>query len=65
MKNGRIKEKYKRQETYALAMAWMKEAYKKDVINLEDLIQIEASIAEEVHPYWRILEPELRMLSKN
>ena len=58
------KEKHERQETYALALAIMKEAYREDVITLDELVQIEAIIAEKVHPYWRVSEIELRMLPK-
>ena len=58
------KEKHERQETYALALATMKEAYREDVITLDELVLFETMIAEKTHPYWRVSELELRMLPK-
>ncbi len=46
------------QENYAVAMAIMKEMKAKGIINKEDILFVEAKLAERFKPYWRYKEFE-------
>ena len=49
-------EKRKGQENYLVAMAILKEMEAKEIINKEDILFVEAKLAERFKPYWRYKE---------
>lgn len=53
-------EQRKRQEEYLVVMALAKEMKAEGIINMDDLLKVEAVFAEKYKPYMRYMDFELK-----